>query len=146
VAKLFKVNSVNSDGTDVSPDKVIDYLVIDPSTSKPYIGEDGKPSVIITLRPISNEKYREVVNACTDRLLNRKNRQYEQVTDWDKVQDELVAYSIVSWVGIIGADDKPLQCVLDAKLGIPGELKNEMVARAMQGETVDAAASFRPAP
>ena len=74
----------------------------------------------------------------------RKGEPPREETDWDKVQDELVSYSIESWVGLIGADDKPLQCVLDAKLGLPGDLKNAIVERALKGEAVEvAAASFR---
>jgi hypothetical protein len=145
MARVFKLNSVNSDGTEVAHDKTIDFTVIDPSTSKPFVGEDGKPSVVITLKPISQGKYRQVVAGRTERILNKKTRAMEDQTDWDAVQDDLVAFSVQSWVGVIGADDKPLQCVLDAKVGLPGDLKNELVQRAMQGEAVDPAASFRPA-
>jgi hypothetical protein len=69
----------------------------------------------------------------------------EDITDWDKVQDQCVAFTVQGWTGVLGADDKPLQCVLDAKLGLPGDIKNEIVSRAMQGEAVDPAASFRSA-
>jgi hypothetical protein len=144
VAKLFKLNALNSDGSDVPTDKTIDFEVIDPSTSKPFVDDNGKPSVVITLRPITQSKYRSVMGDNTQRLLNKKTRQMEEVTDWDQVQDDLVEYSIQSWTGLIGADDKPLQCVLDAKLGLPGELKNELVQRAMQGEAVSSE-SFRSA-
>jgi len=146
MARLFKINTVNSDGTDADQDKLIDFEVIDPSTSKPFRGENGDPSVVITLRPISQGKYREVTADHTERLLNKKSRAMEEVTDWDAVQDDLVIWAIQSWKGIIGADDKPLQCVLDAKLGLPGDLKNELIQRALQGEAVDqSAASFRSA-
>jgi hypothetical protein len=145
VAKFFRVNSVNSDGSEVAADKTIEFHVIDPSTSKPFIGADGKPSVVITLRPVSQSKYRQVQAENTERVLNKKTRQMEDQTDWDNVQDELVVFAVQSWTGVIGADDKPLQCVLDAKLGLPGDLKNELVQRAMQGEAVDPAASFRSA-
>jgi hypothetical protein len=143
--KVFRLNSVNSDGTDVAGDKTIEFEVIDPSTSKPFVGEDGKPSVIITLKPISQAKYRLVVQGRTERNLNKKTRAMEDQTDWDAVQDDLVVYTVQSWKGLLGADDNPLQCVLDAKLALPGDLKNEIVQRAMQGEAVDPAASFRPA-
>jgi hypothetical protein len=117
--------------------------VVDASTSKPFVGEDGQPSVVLTLKPISQSKYRQIVNDRTERLLNKKTRQMEDSTDWDKVQDDLVSFSIQSWKGLVGADDQPLQCVLDAKLALPGDLKNELVSRAMQGESVDSQASFR---
>jgi hypothetical protein len=143
MARVFKLNSVNSDGSDVAADKTIEFVVIDPSTSKPFTGEDGKPSVVITLKPISQSKYRQVVAGRTERILNKKTRAMEDQTDWDAVQDDLVTFSVQAWSGVIGADDKPLQCVLDAKLGLPGDLKNELVQRAMQGEAVDPAASFR---
>jgi hypothetical protein len=143
VGKLFKINAVNSDGSEIAKDKTIEFVVVDASTSKPFVGEDGQPSVVLTLKPISQSKYRQIVNERTERLLNKKTRQMEDATDWDKVQDDLVSFSIQSWKGLVGADDQPLQCVLDAKLALPGDLKNELVSRAMQGESVDSQASFR---
>jgi hypothetical protein len=143
MARLFRVNSVNSDGTEAA-ERLIEFEVIDPTTSKPFM-EDGKPSVVITLRPISPAKYRQVVAEHTERQWQKKSRAMEEITDWDAVQDALVVYTIRDWRGIIGADEHPLQCVLDAKLALPGDLKNELVQRAMQGDAVEQAASFRPA-
>lgn len=144
MAKTFRINTINSDGTDA--DKTIEFEVIDPSTSRPFVDDDGKPSVVVTLKPISQAKYRQIVQQNTERVLNKKTRAMEDQTDWDRVQDDLAAFSIMAWRGIMGADDKPLQCVLDAKLGLPGDLKNELVQRAMQGEAVSTSAeSFRSA-
>ena len=143
MARAFKINSVNGDGSAVAADKTIPFLVVDPATNKPFVGDDGQPSVVITLRPISQTKYRQICQEHTERLLNKKTRAMEEVTDWDAVQDALVAYAVQAWTGILGADDHPLQCVLDAKLGLPGDLKNEIVQRASQGEAVNPAASFR---
>lgn len=142
MARQFKIHSLNSDGTET--DRSIEFEVIDPSTNKPFV-ENGKPSVIIMMRPISPSKYREVVSDHTERVLNRKTRAMEDQTDWDAVQDALTVYAVQSWRGIIGADDKPLDCVHDAKLGLPGDLKNELVQRAMQGASVDTEQSFRSA-
>ena len=142
MARAFKVNTVNSDGT-AAEERLIDYQVIDPQTNKPFVDEHGKPSVVITLRPISQQRYRQIEAQHTERRLNKKSRAMEDVTDWPAVQDELIAYTVQHWRGILGADDQPLQCVLDAKLGLPGDLKNDVIQRAMQGEAVDTAASFR---
>lgn len=142
MGKLFRVNTVNSDGSEAG-DRTIPFEVIDPSTSKPFMGDDGKPSVVILLRPISQSKYRQIQAENTERVLNKKTRSMEDITNWDAVQDECVVYAIQSWSGVIGADDRPLQCVHEAKVGLPGDLKNELVQRSMQGESVDAAASFR---
>jgi hypothetical protein len=143
VARIFRLNTVNGDGSSAE-EKLIAFEVIDPATSKPYVDDAGAPSVVITLRPISQAKYRQVEAANTEKLLNKKSRAMEDVTDWAGVQDALIDYSVKSWTGILGADDEPLQCVLDAKLGLPGDLKNELIQRAMQGESVEVkAASFR---
>lgn len=146
MGRAFKINSVNSDGSTVAADKTIEFQVIDPSTNRPFLGDDGQPSVVITLRPISQGKYRQVCQEHTERLLNKKTRAMEEVTDWEAVQDALVVYAVQRWTGVLGADDLPLQCVLDAKLGLPGDLKNEIVQRASQGEAVNPAASFRTTP
>jgi hypothetical protein len=144
MARLFKIHAVNSDGSDAPQDATIRFEVIDPTTNKPFLGEDGLPSVVITLRPISPAKYRQVTRENTQQIPARKGQPPREETDWDGVQDDLVTYAVIDWIGLYGADDKPLQCVLDAKLGLPGDLKNELVQRAMQGEAVSAD-SFRPA-
>lgn len=140
MAKVLRINSVNSDGSDA--EKTIQFVVIDSATNKPFAGEDGKPSVVITLRAIGSGKYREIEQSHTQTVLNKKTRAMERVTDYDEVQDDLVDYAVTGWIGVIGADDRPLQCVRDAKIGLPGELKNDLVRRALEGEAVDAAASF----
>lgn len=142
MAKLFRITSVNGDGTEA--EKLIPFEVTDPSTSRPFVDDHGKPSVVITLKPVSPSKYRQIVADHTERMLNKRTRQMEDVTDWDAVQDALCVYAVQTWTGIIGADDKPLDCCYDAKVGLPGDLKNDIVQRAMQGESVDPAASFRP--
>ncbi len=143
-SRILKLHTVNADGTPAAADKTIRFEVVDPATSKPYADEDGKPSVVITLRPITQQKYRQVEASHTEKVLNKRSRAMEDVTDWAGVQDELIGFAVQSWTGILGADDQPLQCVLDAKLGLPGDLKNELIQRAMQGESVDVtAASFR---
>lgn len=142
MGRAFKLNTINSDGSSAE-EKPIEYQVIDPNTSKPFVGDDGKPSVVITLRPISQTKYRQVEAEHTERRLNKKSRQMEDVTDWAAVQDALVLYAVQGWRGILGADDQPIACVPDAKLALPGDLKNELMQRALQGEAVDTAASFR---
>lgn len=142
MARLFKINTLNSDGTEA--DHLLEFRVTD-EKGKLYLDDEGQPAIVVMLKPISQGKYRQVVHEHTERIPARKGQPPREETDWDKVQDALVAFAVQSWKGIVGADDKPLQCVLDAKLGLPGDLKNELVSRAMQGEAVDPAASFRPA-
>lgn len=142
--KAFRLNTVNSDGGAIDEQQRVTFHVIDPDTGKPFKDEDGNPSVVVTLKPISPKKYRAVVAHNTERIPARKGEPPREETDWDAVQDDLVSFAVESWTGIIGADDKPLQCVLDAKLGLPGDLKNAIVERALKGEAVEvAAASFR---
>jgi hypothetical protein len=143
MGKLFRITSVNGDGTDANT--LIEFEVIDPGTSRPFVDEHGAPSVVITLKPVSPTKYRQIVGDHTERMLNKRTRQMEDVTDWDAVQDALCVYAVQAWRGLIGADDKPLDCCYDAKVGLPGDLKNDIVQRAMQGESVDPEASFRTA-
>ncbi len=142
--KQFKLHTVNSDGGEIDEGNRIEYQVIDPDTGKPFKDEDGNPSVVVTLKAVTPKKYRGVVAKRTERIPARKGEPPREETDWDAVQDDLVSYAVESWKGLIGADDKPLQCVLDAKLSLPGDLKNALVERALKGEAVEvAAASFR---
>ena len=142
--KQFKLHSINSNGGEIDPDSRIEFQVIDPNTRKPFKDEDGNPSVVIMLKPISPKKYRKVVSDHTERIPARKGQPPSEDTDWDAVQDSLVVYCVESWKGLIGADDKPLECVSDVKIALPGDLKNDIVERALKGEAVEvAAASFR---
>ncbi len=141
MGKVFKVHSIKSDGTAVAAD--FEHVLTD-TNGKPYLGDDGTPSVVFTLRPISHSEWRRVVRKHTAQIPAKKGNPPREETDWDDVNDELVLMAVKSWRGVIGADDKPLECVDDAKLGLPGDIKNDLIQRALQGEAVDAA-SFRPA-
>jgi len=145
LVKAFKIHAINSDGGAVAAESLIPFEVIDPATRKPFVDDEtGLPCVVMQLKPISQAKYRHFVAKHTERIPARKGQPPSEDTDWDAVQDACVAFCVTEWTGLVGADDKPLQCVLDAKLGLPGDLKNEIVAKAMQGEAVDVtAASFR---
>lgn len=142
--KAFRLNTVNSDGGKIDEDKRVEFHVIDPDTGKPFKGEDGHPCVTVTLKPITPKHHRSVVAKYTERIPARKGEPSREVIDWDEVTDELAVYAIESWTGFEGADGKPLQCVVDAKVGLPGDLKNSIVERALKGEAVEVtAASFR---
>lgn len=142
MGRLLKIHAINSDGSEAT-EKLIPFAVSD-ETGKPYVDAQGKPEIVIMLKPISPSTQREIEQQYTERRLNKKTRAMEDVTDWNAVQDALVNYTIQSWTGIVGADDLPLACVYDAKLGLPGDLKNDLIKRAMQGEAVsNSAASFR---
>jgi hypothetical protein len=134
------MHAVNSDGSD--SEKLIEFQILD-DDGKPCVDPDGNP-VVMMLKPISQARYRKAVADNTDRIPARKGQPPREETDWDGVQDELSAYSIQSWSGVIGADDKPLACVYEAKIKIPGDKKNDIVQRAMQGEAISAD-SFRSA-
>lgn len=143
MAKALRMHSVLSDGQP-NPDAIIEHTLVDPDTGRPYAGDDGQPSVVIVLRPLSHDEWRRIVRKHTQRLPNKRTRAMEEVTDWDAVQDDATSRVILSWRGILGADDKPLVCNDDTKRALDGELKNELVARAMRPEGVDASdESFR---
>jgi hypothetical protein len=143
VARVYKLHAINSDGSETE-EKLIPFIFTDPATGNPYLDAQGEPEIVVYLRPISPSKSREVERDHTRRQLNKQSRAMEEVVDWEAVQDDLIAYTIQSWKGLVGADDQPLQCVLDAKLGLPGDLKNDLLKRAMQGEAVHSpAVSFR---
>lgn len=143
MARVYKLHAINSDGTEAE-EKLIPYVFTDSATGDPYLDANGDPEIVVHLRPISPSKSREVEREHTRRQLNKQSRAMEEVVDWEAVQDDLIAFAIHSWKGLVGADDQPLQCVLDAKLGLPGDLKNDLLKRAMQGEAVNSpAASFR---
>jgi hypothetical protein len=143
MGKVLKVHSIKSDGTEVPADSTFEYVLTD-ANNKPYLGDDGKPSVVFTLCPISHAEWRTVVRNHTDVIPAKKGNPPREETDWDGVNDELVLKAVKNWRGVIGADDKPLDCIADTKLGLPGDIKNDLIQRALQGEAVESA-SFRPA-
>jgi hypothetical protein len=143
VGKVFKIHSINSDGTEAD-EKLIQHVICD-EDGKPYLDKDGQPEIFVMLRPISQSQWRDYEREFTKRIFSKKSRAMEEQTDWIKVYDAAICYAIQSWKGIVGADDLPLDYTSsDAKIGLPGDLKSEIVKRALQGEAVNAE-SFRTA-
>jgi|SRR5689334_2467228 len=138
--KVFRINTINSDGSEA--EEVLREYVVKGDDGEPLM-EDGKPSVVITYRPISTEEYREAERRNTKRKPATRGEPAREVTDWNTLQDDLVDYAIRGWRGVVGADGKPLDCIRVAKVALDGAIKNEIFALAMKGEAVDSAESFR---
>lgn len=134
--QALKIRSVLSNGLLVAED-TFEYAVINDETGKPYLGDDGQPSVWVTLRPVSPDKHRAIVRKYTERIANPRTRAMEEVTDWDKVQDAILHYAVTGWRGIVGADEKPLVCTEATRNALPANLRNQFTNRALGSESVE---------
>lgn len=136
--RALKLYTMKSDGSKPDEDTEVTLEVKDPESGKPFRDEEtGEPCVTITCRPITKAKHRQTVQRNTEKVLNPKSRAMEESIDWDGVQDDLVDYAILRWTGLVGSDDKVLQCVSEAKRALPGELSNEVVKISSGGQGVD---------
>lgn len=140
--RVFKLQNVKGDGSSVA-DAFPFYPDVDPKTGKPYVNDDGKPAVVVMLRIISRERYRDIVKANTHHDPTSKGGITERV-DWDGVNGDACAYAIVSWSGFVGADDKALVCIDGTKRAIDTALMNAILSAAMYAQPAEVtAASFR---
>jgi len=138
MGKVFRLNTINSDLTEASA--LIDYVLTD-SEGQPLQDREGQP-VMFKLRPIAERHRYDVERKHTKRTPGGNGFPPSEKTDWDAYRNELTDYAIVSWTGVIGADDKPLPCVYEAKMALQPVQKNDVIKRATEGEAVDD--SFRP--
>lgn len=132
MGKAFRVNTITSDLGE--SERLIEF--------RPC-GEPGEPDdPVISLKPISESRRRDVQRKHTRMVPARNGKGPREETNWDEYQDELASYTIASWKGVVGADDKPLPCVHEAKIALLGSLKAEIILKALQGEVVDTTDSF----
>lgn len=141
MGRSFRLNTINSDLSDAS-DQLIPYVVTD-EQGQPLQDSDGRTS-LMNLRPITERHRRDVERKHTKTQPARNGVPSAEKTNWDDYRNELTEYAIVSWENILGADNKPLPCVYEAKAALQATMKNEIIKRAIEGEAVDD--SFRPTP
>lgn len=101
---MLKLHTVNSDGSTNDRSQVV-VAVRHPDTGLPMEG------VTVTVRPATQREWREIQRRHTRKERNPATRAFEPVTDDLAATDELLSRSILSWAGIVGADDKPLPVV-----------------------------------
>lgn len=145
--RVIRVQQVLSDGSSAEARTFPYYPDVDLSTGKPYSDDRGVPWVEITLRPVTKAQHRTFVKAHTTTTANGSGVMDEKV-DWDAVAEDVVAAAVVSWRGIVGADDQPLKCIDGTKRALDAGLQVQIRNRAMYAQPAEvAAASFRePAP
>lgn len=142
--KVLRINTITSEGRKADDTEIV-FHPIDPETGKPFAGDDGQPSVVLVLRPISNERAKKIEAEHTEPT-PIKGVLVEK-TDYDGVRNAKVQYAVVSWSGFIGADNKPLPCIDACKDALDWQLKNEIIARASLAQPVEVTAeSFRQPP
>jgi len=138
---LLRLSTINSDESMVA-DATRTVALLNPDTGKPMDG----PTATVAL--ISDERYKEIVKR--HREPDRSSSRVEWITDMDKVTLQILAESVQSWGGVVGADGRPVPisgAVLKA-LDFFNKTHLAGVART-PAEMVDAevvAASFRQPP
>lgn len=131
MTQFLKMHTVNSDGSPVSD--VIACVILHPETMQPL------PSVVAQVRPMSPKEHRKIIRANTS--AKRGPRGLEEVVDNDAIVDEVVRRNVVSWVGIVGADDAPLACNDQTKAALDVRVKVQLFAKIVGADVVDAEVS-----
>lgn len=142
--KVLKINSVTSDGRKADETPIL-FHPVDPDTGKPFVDDQGAPTVEIVLRPLTREIERQFERQFTEPAMVMGVT--SERTDREAVRDAEVCYVVTSWTGFVGADNKPLPCLEIAKRALDWAMKNAIIAKATLAQPVEVpAASFREPP
>lgn len=98
------------------------------------------------LRPLTSSKAREISQAHTSQVFNRRTHKAEDVPDVKAINEAMLDYVIAKWEGVTNGTGASAPCDGEHKLKLPIDLQVALIDRAQMGD--DAAqrdASFRPA-
>jgi hypothetical protein len=141
--RALRMNSVRSTGE--TNTELVKLVVRDPYTGEEMREDDGTEAVIILLQPIPDADHNAVIKKHTRLEKNPAGgRQLFEVVDQQAVSDELMQKGIVSWRGIVAADDRPLVCTDRTKVLLDERVKIQVSRKLFGVEAVEVAAeSFR---
>jgi hypothetical protein len=141
--RVLRLNRVTGDGLPVVG--TITLIVRDPMTNEDLLEPDGSPAVTIQLRPIDDVERAEI--GAAHRTYEKDpngGRMLFEVIDQTKVADEILRRAIVSWQGLVGADDQPLVCTNATKVLLDAFLRVQVTRKLFGAEAVEVLAeSFR---
>lgn len=143
--KGITIKGVLSDGSFQS-DTTIEYVFGDLAQgNKPYLDDDtGDPLAVATLRLMTRKDVRTLQKRYTKRVADGSGRMVEEIGDPEAYRADLIDRLIIDWRGLLGADGQPLECTRRSKIALGEDRLADMMAVAMQSETVAAsAATFR---
>lgn len=139
----LRLNYVRGDGS-ANPDPIV-LVVQHPVTGEELRDPDGTPAVTITLRSISDEERRGIVEMF--RTLEKDpagGRGLLERVDQQAVTDEILRRGILRWEGLVGSDDQPLVCTDQTKILLDRFLQLQVSRKLFNAEAVEVlAASFR---
>jgi hypothetical protein len=139
----LKTHGVRSDGT--ATNDPFDLEVRHPDTGERILDEQGKPCVVITMRPMPPDEWRAILADHEKIERDDLTGQTVRKVDHEAAVEELVCRCVLNWRGFDGADDRPLQCVDLAKRALDARIKQQVWRAALGAEVVAAVdrASFR---
>lgn len=145
MARVLRVQQVHADGSSAA-DKPFPYYPDVDVHGKPYCDETGRAWIEISLRPVTKEQYAYFIKARTTHAPDASGAIVERI-DWKAVNADVVEYAVVSWRGIVGADDKALVCIAATKRVLDEVIQQQIRNRAIFAQPAEvAAASFREPP
>ena len=134
----MKLRSVYADGSR-NEDTEFD-LEVNGSDGLPY----DDPPVVIHCRMVPPSVRKNAEKQSRGYVKNPSTRGMQLETDWEHAVDLQIQYAVISWEGVLGADDKPLVCTDETKVHLPPHIKAQILEAAVTTEAADVtAASFR---
>lgn len=106
--------------------------------------QGGDKDTSYTLRPLTRETYREIIQRHTKKVPNRRTHQMDEVTDHPAAGDDLLDYAVVAWSGILlGGAEAP--CTRENKLKLDLPRASALLDKAGLGEVTSFGAAERRA-
>jgi len=136
----LKIRTHQGDGA--ASAATFDVVILHPTTGEPM--ED----VVITCRAVSKARVREIHQSFQERVPEPTMRSMVmryKPNGLDDAMDAALGEAVVSWRGIVGADDRPLVCTPATVAALDDRTKAQLVMAVFGAEVVDQASFREPA-
>lgn len=140
--RVLRMNNLRADG---SPNtETVELVVRDPFSGVELRNDDGTPAVAVTLRPMSDDERKAIIETHTSWKKDPVSGRLMEVTNEQAVADDAMKRVILDWRGLVAADDQPLCCTDATKVLIDKHLKMQIQRKLFSAEAVEVSAeSFR---
>lgn len=114
------------------------------TVSDPNTGERLE-DVVIVCRVLTKAEVRRLYAQHTTRVPDPRTRQMLELLDASSAGDAVAQAAVVSWRGVIGADDEPLVCTAETVAALDDRVKQQIIAAVTAAEVTGRdVATFRP--
>lgn len=138
---VLKINSVLSTGE--PNEDTVDIPLRDAQTNQVLVGEDGEtPAIVFVGRPLPYADWQRRLKKYTKKVASGNGRGATEKVDLDAAVLDLLKERLVSWRGVVGADNLPLPCTPATMAHLDSRVQL-MIASGLTGTEVSDFTEFR---